>query len=116
MNDFATAEALEGAETCLNWGLNEDGTYAEQTCATSDADGAVTFADVPGDTQVLIESGKDTYMDIIATLEVLNADVNFAVVVPPVAAVLGAAALAGLTVDETKGHVSVFVWNLTMSV
>ena len=113
VNDFATSTGLAGAEVCLNWGLNEDGSYETSSCQTSSETGEVVHADVPGDAQVLIEVVKEGYMTVIATLETLIDDVNWFTVSPPSQALLVAAATAGVSVDETKGHISVWVLNQT---
>jgi len=102
---------LEGFEVCLLWGTDENGEYAESNCGTTDAEGAVVHADLPGDTQFLVRGSKEGYISTLGTLEGLIEDFDWAGLSGDPALLDVQAALTGVTADDTKGHLSVVILN-----
>ncbi len=109
--DFITDEPVVDGEACFHWDRNEDGSYANTQCAQTDAMGSVSHTDIPGDTRIMARFVKDSYMTIVGTFEALTEDVIWGGFAAPEVAVIAAAAGAGVTVDETKGHVIFNVFN-----
>lgn len=111
VNEFGQGTPLEGADVCLNWGLNDDGSYINTNCNVTTAEGTVTNENIPGDTRILAELSKETYMTVLGTLESYTEDAAWLGALAPDIAVIAAAATVGVVVDETKGHVLVNVSN-----
>ncbi|MBV72455.1 MAG: hypothetical protein CMH52_14110 [Myxococcales bacterium] len=110
VTDLLASEPVAGAEICAHSGLNDDGTYADSNCATTAEDGTVEHT-LAGDTQYLVEATKDGFLTVIGTFQTLMADLTWAGWLSPAEDIILAAATAGVTVDDEKGHIVVSVRN-----
>ena len=111
LTEFGEETPLADAEICFNWEQNEDGTYVNTQCAQSDAAGIVTHTELPAESRILTRFSKDGYMNAVGTFELLEAEFTWSGAGVLDAAVFAAAALVGVVVDETKGHVVINVFN-----
>ena len=102
---------VAGAEVCVKWGLQEDGTYGESMCENTNEEGLVTHADVPGDTQFLIEGTAEGFMKVVATFETLVEDLGWFGISAAPDFINIAALTAGIEVEKGKGHIIVTVLN-----
>jgi uncharacterized surface protein with fasciclin (FAS1) repeats len=109
--EFGTGGPMVGGEVCMNWAENDDGTFANTNCETTNENGLVVHNDLPADTQFLAVGSKDDYMTVIGTFETLIDDITWAGFSAPVSSILLAAASVGVTVDDSKGHVIMTVIN-----
>ena len=103
INDLIAGEVVADAEVCVYWNEDAEGNYADSECQTTDAEGAITHT-IPGDTQFLLEAKKEGYMTVVGTGETLAEDITWAGPLSPAPAIVAAAALAGVTVEEGQGH------------
>ena len=113
INDFSAMGGLAGADVCLRWGTDDEGEFLNFECSLTEEDGTIAHSDLPGDTQILAEISKEGYINVVATIETVTEDFIWAVLTAPTELFNITAATAGLTLDDTKGHASIFVWDAT---